>query len=212
MSTSSSHLPTYWNQALGELSQKDKILAKIIAKGSKQNLTSKGDAFWTLTRSIVGQQISIQAAASIWQKMESAVSQITYKNFLYLSLEKMSSLGLSKQKASYIQNIAKHFQKNKIDNPHYWQGRDYKNIFDELVQIKGIGPWTIEMFAIFYLLEPDIFPTKDLGIMRAMNRLYNKGEPLKTEKILVISRKWKPWRTVASFFLWNSIDSDIVDY
>ncbi len=212
MSTNSYPKPTYWKQALNELSQKDKILAKIIANNSKQKLTSKGDAFLTLVRSVVGQQISIQAAASIWQKMESSVSKVAYKNFLRLSLEKMASFGLSKQKVSYIQNIAEHFQKNKINNSYYWQGRDYKNIFDELVQIKGIGPWTIEMFAIFYLLEPDIFPIKDLGIMRAMNNLYNKGKPLEVEQVLAISKKWKPWRTVASFFMWNSIDSDIVDY
>ena len=212
MSTSSYHLPPYWQKALLQLSQKDKILGKLISQNPKLVLSSRGDAFQTLIRSVVGQQISVLAAASIWQRIEKGVAKISYQNFIHLPLEKTHSFGLSKQKTSYIQNIALHFKENNIKSHSYWQKKNYQEIFAELVQIKGIGKWTIEMFAIFYLLEPDIFPVKDLGLIRAINNLYSKDKPLSAEEIIALSEKWCPYRTAATFFLWRSIDADIVAY
>ena len=133
-------------------------------------------------------------------------------NIIFLLAEKTHSFGLSKQKASYIQNIALHFKENNIKSHSYWQKKNYQEIFAELVQIKGIGKWTIEMFAIFYLLEPDIFPVKDLGLIRAINNLYSKDKPLSAEEIIALAEKWRPYRTAATFFLWRSIDADIVAY
>ena len=127
-------------------------------------------------------------------------------------LSKPHSFGLSKQKASYIQNIALHFKENNIKSHCSLAEKNYQEIFAELVQIKGIGKWTIEMFAIFYLLEPDIFPVKDLGLIRAINNLYSKDKPLSAEEIIALAEKWRPYRTAATFFLWRSIDVDIVAY
>mgnify|MGYP003324387352 FL=1 len=164
-------------------------------------------------RSIVGQQISIQAAASVWSKLAKLIGNINPDKVLSASFEDLKSCGLSKQKTQYIINIAEHFKTKKITNHSYWNERSYQTIYDELITIKGIGPWTAEMFGMFYLLEKDIFPIKDIGIIRAMNQVYgNEGEALDLNEIIKIADKWKPYRSVACWFLWRSIDGEEVSY
>lgn len=205
-------VPHYWQQAIADLSLKDPKIKKIIELNSKLELTSRGDAYQTLARAVVGQQISVKAADSIWKKLTNYVSKTTPEKIVKYSVEELKKTGLSLQKATYLQNIAFYFKENKINSENYWKNKNYEEISKELIQIKGVGNWTIEMFGIFFLLEPDIFPSKDLGLINAINLLYGGKEKLKIEKILKLSEIWKPWRTVATCFLWRSIDSSIVSY
>ena len=205
-------LPTYWQQSKEFLTHTDPKLAKLILEHQQYSISSRGEALETLLRSIVGQQISVQAAASVWGKLEKKIGKIKSENVILMSFEELKSCGLSKQKVQYIINICNHFINFSIKDHLYWENRSFESIYDELITIKGVGPWTAEMFGMFYLLEKDIFPIKDIGIIRAMNQIYGEGKPLSLEKIIAISETWRPYRSVACWFLWRSIDSEEVLY
>jgi DNA-3-methyladenine glycosylase II len=205
-------LPAYWQQSKEFLTHADPKLAKIILEHQQYSISSRGEALETLLRSIVGQQISVQAAASVWGKLEKKIGKIKPENVILMSFEELKSCGLSKQKVQYIINICNHFINFSIKDHLYWENRSFESIYDELITIKGVGPWTAEMFGMFYLLEKDIFPIKDIGIIRAMNSIYGEGKPLSLEKIIAISETWRPYRSVACWFLWRSIDSEDVLY
>ena len=165
-----------------------------------------------MIREIVGKKISVKDAESDWNKIVD-ISKIREPNkVLSTSKEKLKLCGLSKQKTQYILNISEHFKINNIIDDTYWENRTYLSVYEELITIKGIGPWTAEMFGMFHLLEKDIFPLKDVGILRAMYQLYNNGERIDIDKIVKISDTWKPYRSVACWFLWRSIDSEEVLY
>jgi len=205
--------PEYWQESIDYLSNIDAKLGELINKYSQSTLTTRGDALETLMRSIVGQQISVKAAASVWQKIIDLLDEIKPDNVLLVGFDNLRSCGLSKQKTQYIINIAEHFKSHNINNESYWNDREFSNIYDELITIKGIGPWTAEMFGMFYLLERDIFPLKDLGILKAINQLYCvDGVPLRIDQVVAISNRWKPYRTVACWYLWRSIDNEAVLY
>jgi DNA-3-methyladenine glycosylase II len=204
--------PDYWQDSLNYLTKTDKALGNIISQFKDYSISSRGEAYETLLRSIVGQQISIQAASSVWNKIVVQVKTIEPNKVLLTSRENLKLCGLSKQKIQYIYNISEHFIANNIENNAYWEGRSYLSIYEELITIKGIGPWTAEMFGMFHLLEKDIFPLKDVGVIRAMNQLYNNGKKLDIDKIIEISDTWRPYRSVACWFLWRSIDSEEVLY
>ena len=205
--------PEYWQESIDYLSNIDAILRELINKYSQSTLTTHGDALETLMRSIVGQQISVKAAASVWHKIIDLLDEIKPDNVLLAGFKNLRSCGLSKQKTQYILNIAEHFKSHNINDESYWNDREFSNIYDELITIKGIGPWTAEMFGMFYLLERDIFPLKDLGILKAINQLYCvDGIPLQIDQVVAISDRWKPYRTVASWYLWRSIDNEAVLY
>ena len=205
-------LPVYWQQSKEFLTHADPKLAKLILEHQQYSISSRGEALETLLRSIVGQQISVQAAASVWGKLEKKIGKIKPENVILMSFEELKSCGLSKQKVQYIINICNHFINFSIKDHLYWENRSFESIYDELITIKGVGPWTAEMFGMFYLLEKDIFPIKDIGIIRAMNQIYGEGKPLHIEKIIEISETWRPFRSVACWFLWRSIDSEEVLY
>ena len=205
-------LPAYWQQSKEFLTHTDPKLAKLILEHQQYSISSRGEALETLLRSIVGQQISVQAAASVWGQLEKKIGKIKPENVILMSFEELKSCGLSKQKVQYIINICNHFINFSIKDHLYWENRSFKSIYDELITIKGVGPWTAEMFGMFYLLEKDIFPIKDIGIIRAMNQIYGEGKPLSLEKIIAISETWRPYRSVACWFLWRSIDSEEVLY
>ena len=206
------HSPKYWHKSKKFLSNADSKLAELFLKHEGYTVSSRGDALETLLRSIVGQQISVQAAASVWGKLENKIDRMAPENILSISFKELKSCGLSIQKTQYLINICNHFINHAIKDDSYWGNRTFKNIYDELISIKGVGPWTAEMFGMFYLLEKDIFPIKDIGIIRAMNNLYGEGETLSLEKIIEISEHWRPYRSVACWFLWRSIDSEEVLY
>ena len=205
--------PNYWQESIDFLKNNDKKLAKIIKKYNKSVLIGSDNSLETLIRSVVGQQISVKAAASVWQKMVNLIGKLSADNIFSVNIEKLKSCGLSHQKTQYILNIANHYKIHNIDDEFYWHDREFSNIYDELISIKGIGPWTVEMFGMFYLLERDIFPIKDLGIIKAINQIYCVDkEPLKIDQIITISDRWKPYRTVACWYLWRSIDNEAVLY
>ena len=204
--------PDYWQDSLQYLTSADKTLGDIISQHKDYSITSRGEAYETLLRAIVGQQISVKAAASVWNKIVDLIKIIEPNKVLSTSKEKLKLCGLSKQKTQYILNISEHFKINNIIDDTYWEERTYLSVYEELITIKGIGPWTAEMFGMFYLLEKDIFPLKDVGILRAMYQLYNNGERIDIDKIVKISDTWKPYRSVACWFLWKSIDSEEVLY
>ena len=205
--------PDYWQESINYLINIDEKLAKVIKKHEKYTISTRVKAFETLLRSIVGQQISVKAAASVWLKLTNLIGIVEPNRVQSESFDNLRSCGLSKQKTQYILNISEHFITNNILNNSYWQDRKYSQIYNELIAIKGIGPWTIEMFGMFYLLEKDIFPIKDVGIIRAMNQLYaSKQNKLELDQIIAISDTWRPYRTVACWFLWRSIDSEDVLY
>lgn len=204
--------PDYWQDSLQYLTSADKTLGDVISQHKDYSITSRGEAYETLLRAIVGQQISVKAAASVWNKIVDLIKIIEPNKVLSTSKEKLKLCGLSKQKTQYILNISEHFKINNIIDDTYWENRTYLSVYEELITIKGIGPWTAEMFGMFYLLEKDIFPLKDVGILRAMYQLYNNGERIDIDKIVKISDTWKPYRSVACWFLWRSIDSEEVLY
>jgi len=204
--------PDYWQDSVHYLTKTDKSLGCIINQYKDYSISSRGEAYETLVRSIVGQQISIQAASSVWNKVISLVKIIEPNEVLLTSRENLKLCGLSKQKIQYIYNISEHFIANNIINNSYWEERTYLSIYEELITIKGIGSWTAEMFGMFHLLEKDIFPLKDVGVIRAMNQVYNNGQKLDIDKIIEISDTWRPYRSVACWFLWRSIDSEEVLY
>ena len=205
--------PDYWQESIGFLQNNDKKLAQVINKYSESVLIGRRDSLETLICSVVGQQISVKAAASVWQKMVNLVVELSTDNILLVNKEKLKSCGLSAQKTQYVLNIAEHFKTHNINDESYWDDRKFSNIYDELITIKGVGPWTVEMFGMFYLLERDIFPLKDLGITKAINQLYCIDEvPLTIDQVIAISDRWKPYRTVACWYLWRYIDNEAVLY
>lgn len=174
------------------------------------NIQERPDNFYgALLRAIVGQQLSGKAAATIYNRFldrynGSVPSPVTLKNELISDLR---TVGLSRQKASYLLNVAEYFENNPGLVSHY-QEMDDEDIIQKLTSIKGVGRWTVEMILMFTLNRPDIFPVDDLGIKNAMIKHYaltEEGKLLK-EKMVEIAEPWRPYRSYASFVLWRSLD------
>ena len=200
-----------WLLAINNLKKKDKILKEIINKYKSEKLHSKKNAFLTLAKSITGQQISVKAANSIWLRLEKKIKKIDPSNILKIKINEIKKCGFSKQKANYIFNLANFFKKNKnIENK--WEKIEDEEVIDDLIKIKGIGRWTAEMFLIFYLLRPNIFPSADIGLLKAISINYNLKYPLKNSDIEKFKKKWTPWSTVATWYLWRSLDPVPVKY
>ena len=200
-----------WLLAINNLKKKDKILKEIINKYKSEKLHSKKNAFLTLAKSITGQQISVKAANSIWLRLEKKIKKIDPSNILKVKINEIKKCGFSKQKANYIFNLANFFKKNKnIENK--WEKVEDEEVIDDLIKIKGIGRWTAEMFLIFYLLRPNIFPSADIGLLKAISINYNLKYPLKNSDIKKFKKKWIPWSTVATWYLWRSLDPVPIKY
>ena len=174
-------------------------------------MRSRGNAFSTLARSITGQQISVKAAQSVWNRVAAAVGKMTPDNVLAKKDDELRACGLSWQKVSYIKDLALHFADGRI-KPRRWAREDEETIIGELAEVKGIGRWTAEMFLMFYLLRPNVLPLDDIGLQRAMERHYNQGAPLSKDEMRKIAQCWEPWCTVATWYLWRSLDPVPVEY
>ena len=203
--------PFFWIIAKQELKKKDKKLGKIIDSYPKDFLFSKSDPFLTLARSIVGQQISVKAAQSVWEKLTLKVVQISPENISMIHSNTLKSAGLSRQKVLYLKNLAYAFLENKI-KINLWSKMSDDEIINDLIKIKGIGRWTAEMFLIFNLCRPDIFPADDLGVIKGICNCYKLKYPITKEAALKISLKWKPYRSVATWYFWRSLDPIPVEY
>jgi DNA-3-methyladenine glycosylase II len=197
--------PSYWNDATRDLSVRDPLLKTIIRNHAGPLLQSRGDAFTTLARSIVGEQISVSAAESVWQKLLESVGALGPAAIVRMDPSKLRACGLSSKKSTYLIDLAEHFLDGSL-NTAGWSNHDDEQLIAELTRVKGVGRWTAEMFLIFFMLRPDILPVDDVGLQRAMSLHYNSGKPLSKLKIRQIAAAWQPWRTVATWYLWQSLD------
>ena len=197
-------LPTYWQQAVGELAARDRILKELMARHPDIALKSRGDAFATLARSIVGQQISTKASESVWQKLLALLPEVSPAALACVGDEVLASCGLSQRKVGYLKDLSLHFLEGTLGVAH-WADMDDEAIIADLMQVRGIGRWTAEMFLIFDVLRPDVLPLDDFGLQRAMSMHYNAGQPLSKLKMRAIAGQWQPWRSVATWYLWRSL-------
>lgn len=203
--------PHYWKRATRELAAADPVLGGLIVRYKGLTLASRGDAFQTLARSIIGQQISVKAAQSVWERFADAVGEMQPQRVLKLSEERLRGCGLSGQKVNYLRDLSQRFASGTI-TAERWHDMDDEALIADLTQVKGIGRWTAEMFLMFYLTRPDVFPLGDLGLQRAMSLHYNKGRPLSGRRITTLGKLWSPWRSVATWYLWRSLDPIPVEY
>ena len=204
--------PAYWHTAKRILSKRDPILRKIIKKFNKGFLTTRKDPFFSLCRTIVGQQISTKAADSIWSKFEiKCKKKILPNNILKLTSRSLRSAGLSHQKITYLKNIAKSF-KNKSFNMTNLKKMNDDLAIDYITQLKGLGVWSAQMFLMFNLNRLDIFPTKDIGLIRAISKNYKTSYPPSKRFLNRISKIHSGYRSVFTWYMWRSIDPVDVEY
>ncbi|ATJ86194.1 DNA-3-methyladenine glycosylase family protein [Ralstonia solanacearum] len=198
--------PAYWQDACADLMKRDRILRKIIPAFGPAHLASRGDPFVTLARSIVGQQISVKAAQSVWERLVEACPKLVPAQFLRAGHEKLAGCGLSKRKAEYILDLAEHFRNGTV-HVAKWAEMEDEDVIAELTQIRGIGRWTAEMFLMFNLLRPNVLPLDDIGLINAISQNYFSGEPVTRSEAREVAANWEPWRTVATWYMWRSLDT-----
>ena len=203
--------PSYWAEASSALASKDNVLRVLIRNHDGPSLQSRGDAFVTLARSIIGQQISVQAAESVWQKLLESVGSLGPATIVRMDPARLRACGLSSKTSTYLLDLAEHFLDGSLDIEN-WGDREDEHLIEELTKVKGIGRWTAEMFLIFFMMRPNILPIDDIGLQRAMSLHYNDGKPLSKLKMRSIGNEWQPWRTVATWYLWRSLDPIPVEY
>jgi DNA-3-methyladenine glycosylase II len=186
-------------------------LATVIRSYHGEALKLRGHGFQTLARAIVGQQISVKAADSIWGRLRKAVVRVTPKRVAFAPFEVLRGVGLSNAKVLYLHSLANHFLENtrKI---RQWPTMDDEAILAELTTVKGIGRWTAEMFLIFALGRPDVFPIDDLGLLKGIYRLYNGGEKMTKEEVLAVGEVWRPYRSLGTWYMWRVLDPVPVEY
>ncbi|WP_027793565.1 DNA-3-methyladenine glycosylase family protein [Paraburkholderia acidipaludis] len=197
--------PDYWDRACADLVKRDRILKKLIPKFGPVHLLSRDDPFVTLARSVVGQQVSTAAAQALWRRVEEACPKLVPQQFLKLGHEKLAACGLSKRKTEYILDLAQHFVSGAL-HVGKWTSMDDEAVIAELTQIRGIGRWTAEMFLIFNLARPNVLPLDDLGLIRAISVNYFSGEPVTRSEAREVAANWEPWRTVATWYMWRSLE------
>lgn len=207
--------PEYWDDACRHLARRDRVMKKLIPQFGEARLQSRGDAFTTLARSIVGQQISVKAAQSVWERFAAMVGGPSHRMappaVLALQAPQMRAAGLSARKAEYLVDLAQHFESGQV-HVRQWQQMDDEAIIEELVAIRGIGRWTAEMFLIFHLMRPNVLPLDDLGLLKGISMHYFSGEPVSRAEARELGDAWAPFRSVATWYLWRSLDPLPVDY
>ncbi|MDP1929438.1 MAG: DNA-3-methyladenine glycosylase [Thiobacillus sp.] len=202
--------PPYWQTACAELSA-DPVMAALIARYPDAILDNRGDPFQTLARAIVGQQISVKAADSVWARFADYAQTMRPKHIATLELDALAACGLSRRKAEYLRDLAGHFVDGRIE-PARWQEMPDDAVIDELTGVRGIGRWTAEMFLIFSLHRPDVWPLDDIGLQKAVALHYFNGERPTPKVLGQHGERHAPWRTVATWYLWRSLDPVVVQY
>jgi len=207
--------PAYWDDACRHLAKRDRVMKKLIPQFGEARLQSRGDAFTTLARSIVGQQISVKAAQSVWDRFAALVVAPSTKlppgEVLKLKTDSMRAAGLSARKVEYLRDLAQHFADGTV-HVRQWQQMDDEDIVEELVAIRGIGRWTAEMFLIFHLMRPNVLPVDDLGLIKGISVNYFSGEPVTRVEAREVGDAWAPFRSVATWYIWRSLDPLPVEY
>jgi DNA-3-methyladenine glycosylase II len=217
--TASAMKPRYWDEATLTLCKRDRVLRRLIRRFPGIHLKRRSDRFTTLARAIVGQQISVKAADSIWRRFVAVVIDAPQTGFPRLAPQQVAAraipalrgCGLSQRKAEYLTDLADHFASGRLD-PGQWKKLDDEALIAALVDVKGIGRWTAEMFLMFHELRPDVLPVDDIGLQRAIADHFNGGERLPRDAMFAVADAWRPWRSVATWYLWRSLDPIPVEY
>jgi DNA-3-methyladenine glycosylase II len=203
--------PEYWSRAKRALARRDPVMGAIMRAHPKIFLVRRGEPFMTLARAIVGQQISVKAAQSVWDRVVACAGAVTPEAILARPRPLLRACGLSDRKTEYICDLAQHFANGSI-HVHRWPQMSDEAIIAELVEVRGIGRWTAEMFLIFSLLRPDVFPLDDLGLQKGIRVAYFSNRKVALSTLRRIGERWRPWRSVATWYLWRSLDPVPVEY
>ena len=220
--------PEFWAQARRSLARRDPVLGAIVRACGPMHLVARTDPYLTLARSIVGQQISVAAAQTIWGRVEKACGTVHPDRLARMREATLARCGLSARKVEYLRDLSVRFRTGDLD-PARWQAMDDESVIAELTQVRGIGRWTAEMFLIFNLLRPDVLPLDDIGLLRAIALRYPAQEPkssvddeanarcaaarhrLTRRQAEALGESWRPWRSVATWYLWRSLDPVAVE-
>ena len=203
--------PEYWDEARKYLTRRDRVMKRLIPQFGTACLQSRGDAFTTLARSIVGQQISVKAAQTVWDRFAKLPRKMTAGNVLRLKVDDMRGAGLSARKIEYLVDLALHFDSGAI-HVESWRAMDDEEIIAELVGIRGIGRWTAEMFLIFHLMRPNVLPLDDVGLITGISKNYFSGEAVSRSDAREVAAAWNPFCSVATWYIWRSLDPLPVAY
>ena len=209
--------PPYWDVAAARLAAADPVLGGLIAQYPGIHLQRRGEPFTVLARAIVGQQISVKAAQSIWDRFALATGargeppRLDPARVGRTRMPTLRRVGLSERKALYLRDLARHFTSGALD-PREWPTLDDEALIARLVDVKGIGRWTAEMFLIFHELRPDVFPVDDIGLQKAVALHYHGGERMPVPALREFGERWAPYRSVATWYLWRSLDPIPVEY
>ncbi|NQW93014.1 MAG: DNA-3-methyladenine glycosylase 2 family protein [Polaromonas sp.] len=199
-------VPDYWADACKHLVKKDRVLKRLIPQFPNTTLQTRGDAFSTLARSIVGQQISVKAAQTVWRRFEALPVAMTPHAVLKLKVDDMRAAGLSARKIEYLVDVSIHFDAGTV-HVQDWQAMDDEAIIAELVAIRGIGRWTAEMFLMFYLVRPNVLPLDDVGLINGISKNYFSGESVSRSDAREVAAAWAPYCSVATWYIWRSLDT-----
>ena len=203
--------PDYWTAACDHLMKKDRVMRRLVPKFIGAAIETRGEPFVTLARSVVGQQISVKAAQSVWDRFSALMKTVNPRAVSKLTVEDMRAAGLSGRKVEYIKDLADYFQTGKVSVKQLDAMED-EAIIAELIAIRGIGRWTAEMFLMFYLRRPDVLPLDDVGLLNGISKLYFSDEPVSRSEVRDLARAWEPYRSVATWYIWRSLDPDPVAY
>ena len=203
--------PEYWSEACKHLMKKDRVMKRLIPQFGEASLQSRGDAFVTLARSIVGQQVSVKAAQTVWDRFAQLPRKITPTNVLKLKVDDMRAAGLSARKVEYIVDLALHFDNGAL-HVKKWSEMTDDAIIEELVAIRGIGRWTAEMFLMFHLMRPNVLPLDDVGLINGISQNYFSGESVSRSEAREVAAAWAPYCSVATWYIWRSLDPLPVSY
>ncbi len=203
--------PDYWEDACKHLMKKDRVMKRLIPQFGEACLQTRGDAFVTLARSIVGQQISVKAAQTVWDRFALLPKKITAGNVLKLKVDDMRGAGLSARKVEYLVDLALHFDSGAV-RAAAWNAMDDEAIIAELIGIRGIGRWTAEMFLIFHLMRPNVLPLDDVGLINGISKSYFSGDVVSRSDAREVAAAWTPYCSVATWYIWRSLDPVPVEY
>lgn len=203
--------PAYWEDACAHLMEKDRVMKRLIPQFGDAQLSTRGDAFSTLARSIVGQQISVKAAQTVWDRFALLPKKMIPSAVLKLKVDDMRAAGLSARKVEYLIDLALHFSDGRLDVDG-WAAKDDETIIKELVAIRGIGRWTAEMFLIFHQMRANVLPLDDIGLLNGISKAYFSGEPVSRSETREVAAAWAPYCTVATWYIWRSLDPLPVEY
>ena len=203
--------PYFWEEACKHLVKKDRVMKRLIPQFGDVCLETRGDAFVTLARSIVGQQISVKAAQTVWERFELLPRKLTPANVLKLKVDDMRAAGLSARKVEYLVDLALHFDNGAL-HVKSWESMSDDEIVAELIAIRGIGRWTAEMFLIFHLMRPNVLPLDDVGLITGISHNYFSGDAVSRSDAREVAAAWAPYCTVATWYIWRSLDPVQIDY